>query len=317
MAKNNRITSRRDHSLKYIENHLRRKADRQRPQRTHPLDEPLGPHRGEGFNPTPSTTVVNTPMTSKVNVLQTGWYYQGDNDSNLGAFRVGAGKDGGDVIRIQGDTQGLHKTNTANMFVHDRGHFSVWVKGFNGGVASPTDEYVMSIHQLNSDATPVDEESLVILWDKSEEELRMYPDISNFPDDYVMIDLPEATWQDEDWHEIRASWSYEDQKWDMSWDDTNGSFVSAATPDVIPWPLWDEFTQVEMFTNIDFQNDIFHDAQFLSFSQSVIHELLKHLFRIVTSTNDDLSGLTNDVTGNPETSLSTVVTVEGNLVYIE
>ena len=272
MAKNNRITRKRDLNLRYVENHLKRKEDRQTSQRTQPLDEKTTPARAGSFDPTPSTTVVNIPLTSKSNVFQGGWMYQGSNEANLGAFRAGAGKNGEDVLRVSGNSQGLHKTNSANMMVHDRGQFSVWVKGFDGGAGSGTDEYVMSIHQLSTDTTPVDEESLVIVWDKTSEELRLYPDITNYPTTYEYISLPESDWQEETWHQIRATWSYQDQIWTLKWDDTGGVSVTPTTPDSIPWPEWDEGTKIEMFTDLNFENDIYHDCQFLSFGQTIFDQ---------------------------------------------
>ena len=136
----------------------------------------------------------------------------------------------------------------------DDGQFSVWVYG--KGAASGEDfEYVLSVHQLTVEATPVDEETLVIRWEPFTGILRLYPNIEVFPNTHVTIKLTAAQWQDEGWHKITATWSYQNQFWTLKWDDTEGVL---AQPNTVQWPHWDEFTQADVFTDMNFENVIYH-----------------------------------------------------------
>lgn len=312
MSKNNRYTRRSDHDLRYIENHLRRKTDRQRPQRSHPLDEAKGANRIGSFEPTPSTAVISVPIVSRDSVMQAGLLYQDGNIGNL-TFRAGAGPNGEDVLRVNGNNQGLQKTNSATLMLHDAGMFSVLMKGFNGGTSSAGDEYVLAVSDNDGN------ELMVVRWEYDGgatpvHVLRMYPDLTNHATTYVELELDESNWQDEDWHELGITWSYKDQKWNMWWDETDGTLTYGET---VPWPDFEESTRVDIFTDSSGENDIFHDVCFMNFSVALdLKEWAHYLRKVVTCTNDDLSGLTNDVTGNPISCPSTVVEVDGYIVYI-
>lgn len=273
MAKNNRYTRRRYHNLRFIEDHLRRKTDRQRAQRSHPMDEPFYSANADAPTTAPMTGVVTVPLNTHNGIYEAGFRHQGDDGANLGGIRAGVGVDGGDVMRIGQSEAGLRKVHAATNMLNDQGQFTVWVKGYNGGAAGSGDyEYALSVHQWSSDATPVDEETLIIRWENNDgatptDYLRLYPNITDYPTTYVEIELDEADWQEEAWHKITGTWSYQDQEWTLFWDDEEGTLVTPATPDTIPWPEWNEFTFMEVFTDLNWANNIYHDVQFLGFSR--------------------------------------------------
>lgn len=264
MAKNKRVTGL-DHPLRYVEEHLKRKHMRALPGRNHPREEPVFPIGGDRFTTTPQTEVITATLTSHNIIYQSGLWHQDDED-NLPAIRADAGVDGGDCLRVIDEKNGLHKDFVATMMPNDLGRMDVWVSGFDGGSGSGEDyEYILSIHDFNEDTTPVDEESLVIRWELASEELRLYPDLTDYPDTYSFIEIPEATWQEEDWHLITATWSYQDQEWIIYWDGVAGELETPGTPDIVPWPEWDVFTKAEIFTDSNYENYAYHDVQFLTF----------------------------------------------------
>jgi len=268
MAKN-LIASRRDHPLKFVERWLKNKSARRMPERMYPLDEPVYPTRPDHFKPEPQTGVVTIPLTGQGAIYQAGFIEQGGDRANLPTVRAGQGIEGGDCLLITADNQGIHHTHASTMLLNDSGSMRVWVRGL--GSAHQADyEYVMSVHHYNDDATPVDVETLIIRWEPDEGELRLYPNLSEYPTTFVSISLNETDWQDSgEWHLIEATWSYQTQEWTLSWDTIEGVLNTPATPDIIPWPKWDEATQLEMFTDLDYTNHIGHNVQFLQFGQIV------------------------------------------------
>lgn len=271
MARNKRRTTR-DHPMKYIEEFLARKKQRKVETRPHPLDEKFGlPSTTESSNPSdgfisaPQVSTITIPLDTQNGIYQAGMTHQGGVASNLGemsGFEEGdeiLGVDGNDCLRVIADKEGIHKWGVSTLMVNDNGQFSVWVYG-RGSVSGEDYEYVLSVHQDSYEATPVDEESLVIRWEYDDSAtpvsvLRLYPNLTVYPGTFVEIELDESEWQDEGWHKILATWSYQHQLWTLKWDDTEGILTQ---PDTVPFPNWDEFTQVDIFTDLNFENVIYH-----------------------------------------------------------
>lgn len=270
MAKN-RIPTTRDHPMRWVEEHLRRKHMRQSARRPHPMDEPIyvrGGVDGEG-TPKPWVHSTSIPLTSIAGVYMAGFTAQGGDPANLPTVRSDSGVEGGDCLRVDANDEGLHREDAAKVLPNDIGAFSVWVFGL-GSATEDDYEYVLAVHQSDDAATPAGEESLVIRWEYDDSAtpvhyLRLYPDLANYSGTYVEIELDEATWQQTSWHHIRAAWSYQDQEWSLWWDNIEGTFVEPATPDIVPWPEWDNGTQLELFTDGEGHYPIYHDVQFAAF----------------------------------------------------
>lgn len=314
MAKNNRISRWRDHDLTVIENYLRRKTDRRTAQREQPVEEPFVGWRGDSFEPIPNTGLVTSTLEDANAIYRSGLRPQGGSSVNLGGFRAGIGTDDGDVYRVSDDDQGLVIINTAKVMTQDPGSFSVWLKGFDGGAGSGNEyETVLMLGEFNDAATPEYEPSMVVRFEKDfaattaiGDSLRLYPDLTNFPDDYMVIDIDEADWQVEDWKKLTITWSYQTQEWTLTLGDSSGTRVGA---NIIPHPGWGEFTHVDLFADSNGYNNVYHDCQFLVFAplsssdEGATIDVSKFLF----FTNTNLEGLTNVITGKKERTPPTMV----------
>lgn len=263
MAKNRRIT-RQDNQMKIIEEYLRRKVMRRLPCRPHPMDEPRFSLGGSSYSSQPITTVITIPLNNTYSAIQAGFYPQGGTFDNFPGVRAGSGPDGGDCLRVQTDSQGFHGIRIASFMPNDFGQFSVRVKGFNGGVSTEDDEYVLIVYNFLNSSTPIPVPSFLIRWEYDIEELRFYPDYSNYPTTYVKIELAEADWQEEDWHQIKATWSYQTQEWSLFWDDVEGTLVTPITPDLVPWPIFVDGTQFDVFTDELGEHCIYHDVSYIT-----------------------------------------------------
>ena len=213
--------------IKWIEAFLNRKKQRRVVERKHPLDSVYGmtsttesSNPIDGFVARPQTPVVSIPLTTHNEIYQMGLLHQGGDETNIGelsGFEEGdgiLGVDGGDCLRVIADMEGLHKWGASTLMMDDDGQFSVWVYG-KGELSGETYEYVLSIHQHTVEATPVDEETLIIRYEPDDDRLRLYPDITNFPGTFVNIPLSNAEWFAESWHKITATWSYQNQLWTL------------------------------------------------------------------------------------------------------
>jgi len=261
--------------MKWVEAYLNRKNQRRVPVTPHPLEEKftqgglMTTQPGDNFVIDPQTAVISIPLNSHNSIYQHGFWHQDGDEDNLPTVRGDASVDGGDCLEIIADKEGLHSEEVSTFMPNDNGQLSVWVKG--GGSASEEDyEYVISVHELNDDATPDEEETFVIRWEYDDgatpvHSLRFYPDLTNFPDTYVEIELSEADWQDAEWHKVLATWSYQNQAWTLKWDDTKGTLVQPEPVDIVPWPEWTQNTKCEVFTDCNFENVVYHYVAHLVF----------------------------------------------------
>lgn len=271
MAKGRKIYQR-SHPLKYVEAYLRNKKMRQGRQREHPMDEPLYSTREGGFLGAPNTEVITMTLAGHATIYQAGFTHQGGNHANLGTINAvgfeSGGPDYGENYRVDADEEGIQRVNTASALPHDRGAFTLWVRShIEEGDSGNDFDYVLSISKINEDATPAYEESLIIRWEPIAEELRLYPDITNFPADYIVVPLPTADWYDiTGWHQVRCVWNFQEQEWTLCWDSIEGTRVGANT---IAHPVWDEFTWIKVFTDLDDANNIYHDCAFVSFGEII------------------------------------------------
>jgi hypothetical protein len=105
MAKN-RILRYRDHPLRYIEEHLKRKAMRQTPMRAHPLAEPFYPIGGGGSN-----QGIEPPSGAIGAVL-----HRGSTVATGGVWEAVTGLTNG--INLRFDTAAAYKAGSLNVFVN-------------------------------------------------------------------------------------------------------------------------------------------------------------------------------------------------------
>lgn len=312
MAKNKRIPSR-SHPQTFIEANIDRKAMRKGPTRSEPDNIeaiPASAVDADGsVTPDPQVAVVAIPLTAHSQIFQSGLTYQDGDINNLPAisgFEIGdevIGPNGNDCMVVVADYEGLHKVDVSTLMLNDRGQFSVWVRG-TGSISLKDYEYVLSVHQDNDE--DVDKENLVIRWEYdagvAPSVLRLYPNLTVYPDNYIEIELDDAIWQDESWHKITATWNYQDQEWTLKWDDNEGV---PTLPNTIAWPLWDEYTLVEIFTDADFTNAVYHYVAHVFFSPITDPEALGICN----------SGVTGEPTGFPNRTDSTLTFTNGTRLF--
>ena len=270
MAKNKRIPTR-SHPMTWIEANLDRKSMRKGPTHSEPTNIEITPAASTDadgtITPDPQVAVVAIPLSTHAQIYQSGLTYQDGDPDNLPAisgFEEGdeiTGPNGNYCMVVAADKEGLHKWDISTLMLNDRGQFSVMVRG-KGEVTGEDYEYVLSVHGdfVDPPSPSVDQESLVIRWEYDDAAtptsvLRLYPNLAVYAGDYIEIELDEADWYDETWHKITATWSYQDQEWTLKWDDTEGT---PTLPNTIAWPDWDEYTEVEIFTDMEFGYPIYH-----------------------------------------------------------
>lgn len=280
MAKNKRMATR-DHPMTFIEAFLNRKAMRKQPTRREP---PIIEHGRDGKTdgsliPTPQTGAGRAVvLNSQHGIYQAGFTYQGS-AANLAVPTGKPGTDGGLTLRFYQDSCGLSLVEPSRVMPHDNGQMVVWLEGLDTGGSDQDYDYILSVHQYSGGAG-TDEESLVVRWEPDmavtptgDGELRLYPDLHNYPTTYAMIELATADWQEGAWCKLTATWSYVTHEWTLTWVDSSGgtltsTLIEPVTPDDITWPSWDESTHVECFTDLAGENSAYHDASFLEFGQS-------------------------------------------------
>ena len=206
----------------------------------------------EKFVPFPNTTVIRAPLSNTADILNAGLYPSGAG-ANLGNFIASNGVEGGNSYRVDANNQGLYIRNPMKAMPLDQGEFSVYLNGHDAG-GSGTNNYILSV-----------EDNLVLRWESGSQELRLYPDLTNFPSDHIGIPLTSGQWYSTaaTWHKYTIQWSYEDQDWQLFIDTTTkGTRTGSNT---IPYPVWDAISNVSIFADINNQNNVYHDAQFIGF----------------------------------------------------
>lgn len=249
-----------DPDLKIIDASQTNKYTRGPSQLPAPVEEPFFAIGADFFEAEPNTGVVTTTLADVSSIYTAGIVTSGST-ANIGVFRGGAAPEGGDAYRVDANNQGLFIRNPFKLFPIDTGQMTVWLKPHDAG-GSGTANTIFNVN-----------DNLVVRWESGTEELRLYPDLTNFSSDYLSLDLPRATWfGDATWHKYRIGWKYQDQEWTLRVDEgANGVRAGSST---ITHPNWDVFSNISIFTDIENTNNVYHDTAFLSFGPHDIDDTL-------------------------------------------
>lgn len=243
--------NRQSSDLTIIQENLKRKFVRGPENRGLITEDGIFPEGADYFKPKPTTGVIRIPLSSSSQIYTAGFCTSGST-ANIGTF-VASTLDGGTCYRVDEDDQGIFIRNPASTLPADDGEFSVWLNGRGSG--SGTYNYILSVN-----------ENLVMRWESGSQELRLYPDLTNFPSDYVGIPWTSVEWNSGDatWHRYKIKWSYEEQDWRLFIDATEGARTGASQ---IPHPGWTALMNVSVFSDLQNENNVYHDCAFVSFGE--------------------------------------------------
>ena len=247
-----RPINRYSNDLTIIQESQKRKFVRGPGQREVFTGDKFYPSDAETFTPTPNTTTVRVPLSTSDDIYSTGLYPSGSS-VNLGAFQAGNGVEGGNSYRVDANNQGLFVRNPMRVMPLDMGEFSVYLQGHDAG-GSGTSNYILDVGQ-----------NLVFRWESGSQELRLYPDLTNYASDYIGYPWTSAQWYSvaATWHKYKIQWNYQDQIFNITVDGTDSGARGGVS--VIPFPGWTSLTPVSIFTDQDNANNVYHDCQFISF----------------------------------------------------
>lgn len=242
--------------LTIIQESIKRKNVRGPGSRAVITEDPFYPSGQDKFVPTPNTTVIRVPLSSSTDIYNAGLYPSGSS-VNLGIFQTANGIEDGNSYRVNANNQGLFIRNPMRAMPLDIGEFSVYLNGHDAG-GSGTNNYILDVGQ-----------NMVFRWESGSQELRLYPDLANYPSDYIGLPLTSAQWYSAPltWHKYKIKWSYEDQDWQLFIDDTEGKRTGSST---IPYPGWTALIQVSIFADQNNENNVYHDAQFINFGEFAV-----------------------------------------------
>jgi hypothetical protein len=292
--------------LTVIQESIKRKLVRGPADRTVYTEDPFYARRFEKFVPFPNTTVIRVPLSTSDDIYNGGFITSGST-VNIGTFRSGNGVDGGNSYRVEANNQGLFVSNPSKVMPLDYGEFSVYLNGHDAG-GSGTHNYILSVN-----------ENLVFRWESGSQQLRLYPDLTNFPGDYYGIPWTSAQWYSSaaTWHKYKIQWSYQDQDWKVFIDDSEGSRTGS---NQIPFPGWGPQDIVSMFSDNDNENNVYHDCQFAGFGPLSTSGSGGGGFdhtKILVNLNEEYYGLTHSSSGRDlPTPATLVVNNSGELLLL-
>lgn len=229
-----------------IEENLKRKwAIESNRQIIPPLEEPIRGEGDGGFEAEPNPGVVVNPITAGSNIFIDGMSLSGST-TNIGAFRAGAGVEGSDSYRVDANNQGLFTTGVYKNINPIAGSMSVWLKPHDSE-GFGTNNYIFDVG-----------DHLVLRYESGSSEIRFYPSFTSSSGNYVAVEAPD--WWTSDWKKVSINWDYPEQEFKLKWGDEDGAFNNSGT---VQYPPIDEFSLISTFADLNNENNVFHDVNFL------------------------------------------------------